>query len=248
MHQLSELQEIRERIGVNPKQVGEGTKRKFWRIVGAIKRNPHPSEENITLASEIRDILYHHRLGYPKSLKWLGLWVVFGASCVIAYLWTLIFPIWFTGDPTTDIWIMLFLRYSSFFGAIFGFYPFGRLLAGSVLGIKLDGITRDIYYLPTLKVNYPTYLKAKPTHRMWFFFFAGLWTVITGAWVGILGWIVGGEWIGLVSTIILGILEGVGIHYGGKWAGEMGHFKRERLIVKDWQLNVDKNLTTNNSR
>ena len=112
----------------------------------------------------------------------------------------------------------------------------------------MNYITRDIYYLPTLKVNYPTYLKAKPTHRMWFFFFAGLWTVITGTWVGILGWIIGGEWIGLVSSFILGVLEGVGIHYGGKWGGEMGHFKRERQIVKDWQLNVDNNLTTNNSR
>ena len=233
MQQLIELREIRERVGVNPRQVGEGTKRKFWKIVGAIKRDSETPEENIILAAEIRDIFYHHKLGYPKSLSWLLLWIIGGVLCVLSYLWTLTTPAWWLGDPILDTWIHLFWQYSSFMGAIFCFYPFGRLLASYALGIKMDGITRDIYYLPTLKINYITYLKAKPTSRMWFFFFAGIWTVITGLWVGFLGLLIGGDWVGILIAVVLGLLEWVGIYFGGKWAGEMGHFRRERIIVRD---------------
>ncbi len=235
MDHLTDLREIRERVVVNPKQVGKGTTQKFWRIVGEIKRDPHPSTDEITLASEIRNILYHHRLGFPKSLRWLLLWFVFAALCLFVYLWAIVAIPVFTGNEMVDLWILLVVRYSAFGGTIFGFYPFGRLIAGAVLGIKLDGITRDIYYLPTLKINYETYLRVAPPRRMWFFFFAGIWTVITGGWVGALGWVIGYEWVGLLMTVILGLLEGAGIHYGGKWAGEMGHFKRERKVVEDWR-------------
>lgn len=118
---------------------------------------------------------------------------------------------------------------------VFLYYPFGRLLGGKLLGIRLDGITRDIYYLPTLRVNYVTYLRASPLRRQWFFFVAGYWTAFTALWLGTLGFVLGGEWLGLAFGVSLGFLETLGGILGGKWGGELGHFHRERQIVRDWK-------------
>jgi hypothetical protein len=232
--------ELHGRIAKDPENVDAATRGEFWKIVGKIKRQPSPSEEVIQKAAEIRDILYEQRLGKARPLSWLAIWFLLGVLCVGTHLWAVTLGPPYTGDFFNDFLIVLSLRGGSVGGAICAFYPFGRMIASKYTRIGLDGITRDIYFLPTLKINYITYLKAYPPHRQWFFFFAGIWTVITAAWVGILGFILGGEWIGLAMALVLGIAEAFGAIIGGKWAGELGHFKRERRIVRDWRRNLAK--------
>ncbi len=235
---LKELTELYEQVKAHPEGVDSKTRRKFWGIVGKIKRMPSPSEEAIRKAAEIRDIFYERRLGSPKPISWLTIWFLLGVLCVGAHLWAVTLGPPYNGDFFNDFVIVMSIRGGTVGGAIFSFYPFGRLIASKYTKIGLDGITRDIYFLPTLKINYVTYLKAHPPHRQWFFFFAGIWTVITATWVGSLGYILGGEWIGLAMALVLAIAEAFGAIIGGKWAGELGHFKRERRIVQDWRRNL----------
>lgn len=237
---LEKLVVLYEQIAANPEDVDASTRRKFWKIVGRIKRMPSPNEEVIQKAAEIRDILYEQRLGKSKPLSWLVIWFILGVLCAGAHLWTVTLGPPYTGDFFNDFVIVMSIRGGSVGGAIFAFYPFGRLIASKYTRIGLDGITRDIYFLPTLKINYITYLKAHPPNRQWFFFFAGIWTVITATWVGSLGFLLGREWIGLAIALVLAIAEAIGAIVGGKWAGELGHFKRERRIVRDWRLNLVK--------
>lgn len=233
-----ELAELYEQVAANPESVAPKTRLRFWRIVGKIKRMPSPSKALIQKAAEIRDILYEQRLGKPKPIKWLAIWFLLGVLCVGTHLWAVTLGPPYTGDFFNDFIIVMSIRGGTVGGAIFAFYPFGRLIASKITRIRLDGITRDIYFLPTLKINYLTYLMAHPPHRQWFFFFAGIWTVITAIWLGSLGFLLGGEWIGLAIALILAIAEAFGAILGGKWAGELGHFKRERRIVRDWRRNL----------
>ncbi|MFX1475732.1 MAG: hypothetical protein ACFFCO_09705 [Promethearchaeota archaeon] len=213
-------------------------RRRFWRIVGKIKRMPSPSQAVVKKAAEIRDILYEQRLGKPKPLGWLAVWFLGGVFCVSVHLWAVTLGPPYIGEFFYDIMVVMSIRGSTVGGAIVAFYPFGRLIIGKITRIRLDGITRDIYFLPTLKINYETYLVAHPPHRQWFFFFAGAWTVITATWLGVLAFLLSGEWIGLAIALILAIAEAFGAIIGGKWAGELGHFKRERRIVRDWRQNL----------
>ena len=59
------------------------------------------------------------------------------------------------------------------------FYLYGRLIGCKLAKISYDGITRDIYYLPALKINYKSYLLAQAPSRKWIFLCGGLGTVIT---------------------------------------------------------------------
>ena len=235
---LRELEAIYEKVAADPENVDEGTRRRFWRIVGRIKRTSTPDERVVRKAAEIRDILYEHKLGKPRRLGWLTLWFISGVLCVYLHIWAVTVGPAYTGDFLHDFVVVMGLRGMTVAGAVGSFYPFGRLLAGKLTGIRFDGITRDIYYLPTLKINYVSYLKASPPRRQWFFFLAGAWTVITATWVGLLGFILASEWIGLAIAAFLAISEAIGAVVGGKWAGEMGHFKRERRIVRDWKKSL----------
>ena len=235
---LDDLNQIYEQIAPDPKQVDEATRRRFWRIVGKIKRHPAPDDALIMKATEIRNLLYDHRLGKPKSLKWLFFWFLFGTLGIVYYLWLVLYGPTLTGDFWFDLLFVHLYRGATVASVVFLYYPFGRLLAGKALGIRLDGITRDIYYLPTLKINYPTYLKAPPPRRQWFFFIAGYWTAFTALWVGTIGFLLGQEIAGITFGILLGLLETLGGIRGGKWGGELGHFQRERRIVRDWKRNL----------
>lgn len=237
---LDELESIYEKVVANPKNVDAKTKRRFWRLVGKIKRMSEPDELTILKAAEIRDLLYEHRLGKPKSLKLLVIWFILGAFCVYGYIWAIEFGPQYTGNLVHDILFVICIRVLTVLGAIAFIYPFGRLLGGKVTGIRLDGISRDIYYEPTLKVNYVSYLKAAPPKRKWFFFIAGIWTFITAMWVGTIGFLLRNDPVGLAIALLLLIFETLGALLGGKWAGEMGHFNRERRIVRDWKRNLAK--------
>lgn len=235
---LDALQEIYTEVVADPKNVDKQVKRRFWQLVGRIKRMSQVDDAVIVKAAEIRDLLYEHRLGKPRSLNWLILWLLIAVVTLGYYIWDIVYG-GYTGDFVFDLIFVLINRGMTVMLLIFLLYPFGRLLAGRLLGIKLDGITRDVYYLPTLKINYISYLKAPPPNRMWFFVFAGYWTVLTALGAGIVGVLLGGEWIGIIIGVILGLLEALGAIVGGFWGGELGHFHRERRIVRDWRRATD---------
>ncbi len=232
---LKELKTIQKRVSASPKEVDEETRRRFWRIVGRIKRMPAPDDSLVFKAAEIRDVLYEQRLGTPKSLKLLVFFLIFGLLCVYGYIWAITLGPQYSGVLINDIVFVIILRVLMVFGAVAFLYPFGRLLASRIFGIRLDGISRDPYYEPTLKVNYVSYLKASPPRRQWFFFLAGIWTVITAAWVGALGFFLSCDLFGLVIMLLLLAFETLAIISGSRKAGEMGHFNRERRIVRDWK-------------
>lgn len=235
MQLLEELEEIHELVAASPKDADEQTRRRFWRIVGKIKRMPTPDDSLVIKAAGIRDLLYESRLGTPKPMKLLVVFLLIGALSVYGYIWAITLGPQYTGILLNDILFVIFLRALMVFGAVAFLYPFGRLLASKAFGIHIDGISRDPYYEPTLKVNYVSYLKASPPRRQWFFFIAGIWTVVTSAWVGAIGFYLRGDLIGLVIMILLLAFETLAIISGSRKAGEMGHFNRERRIVRDWK-------------
>jgi hypothetical protein len=245
---LDELNQIHEEIIKAQKPVDPVIRRRFWRIVGKIKRQVAPDESDIVKAAEIRDVLYEERLGKARSLKWLVFWLLFGTVGLVYYIWLVLIGPAYTGNFWFDLFFVDLYRGALVLFIVLCYYPFGRLLAGKALGIRLDGITRDIYYLPTLKINYITYLQAPPPNRQWFFFIAGYWTAFTALWVGTIGFIIGREWIGIALGIILLLIETLAAFIGTKWGGELGHFHRERRIVRDWQRNKETSSRTPTAR
>ena len=198
MDLLEELQSIHDEVARDPKNVDEQVRRRFWKLVGKIKRMNKPDKTVVAKASEIRDLLYLHRLGRARPLKWLMFWLISAIVVLMYYVWDIAYGQGYTGEFMFDLIFVLLNRGMTVMLLVFLLYPFGRLLTGRLLGIKLDGITRDIYYMPTLKINYITYLEASPPSRQWFFFFSGYWTAFTALWVGAIGLILGGEWIGII--------------------------------------------------
>jgi hypothetical protein len=172
MEILAQLKAIHQTVKQDPARLDLNTRRQFWRLVSQIKRMESPGTAVIAEASKIRNLLYRERLGRSISLNWLCLWFLAGVSAVIYYLWLLLAEERATGRLLDDYDLGALVA-----GAMFFLYPFGRLIAGRLMGIRFDGISRDIYYFPTLKINYPTYLQAPPPNRLWFFFLAGFWRV-----------------------------------------------------------------------
>ena len=120
---------------------------------------------------------------------------------------------------------------------VFFFYPLGRLIAGKWAGIRIDGMSRDMYRLPTLKIDYETFLLASPPKRKWFFFFAGAWTIITSLVLGSIGWVIAGDISGITTVMFLTISEGLVVLSGTtrNVGGEMAHYNRERRIERAWK-------------
>lgn len=226
---IDELNKIHTQVFNDPKNVATEVKKRFWKLVGQIKRRSNPEEEVVTKVSEIRNLLYEQKLGKTISLKiTLPIWFVIGTAFFLHYFRNVGQDNW---GGLTDWRCVLTIM-----GIIALFYPFGRLISGKLTGIKFDGLSRDIYFLPTLKINYPSYLKASPPKRQWMFFFAGIWTVITAVIVGIVGYLRAEDITGFVVAMILAIAELIALTgILGKWGGEMGHFLRERRIVRDWK-------------
>ena len=230
---LEQLQAIYQIVKRGPSNLDLKTRRQFWRIVSQIKRMESPDTAVIAEASKIRDLLYKERLGRSISLYWLLLWFLCGVSAVFYYLWLLLIEDRATGSLIGDYDLGALVA-----GAMFFLYPFGRLIAGALMGIRFDGMSRDIYYLPTLKINYPSYLLASPPNRLWFFFLAGYWTAFLMICIGIVGYLLSGEWTAIAFGLFLAFLETLAAIFGGKWGGELGHFHRELLIVRDWKQNL----------
>jgi hypothetical protein len=233
MEILEQLQAIHQIVKQDPANPDLKSRRQFWRIVSRIKRMESPETAVIAEASKIRNLLYKQRLGRSISLNWLILWFLCGMSAIFYYLWLLLIEQRATGSLMADYDLGALVA-----GAMFFLYPFGRLIAGSLMGIRFDGISRDIYYLPTLKINYPTYLQAPPPNRLWFFFLAGFWTAFIMICIGITGYLLAGEWTAIAFGLFLAFLEALAAIFGGKWGGELGHFHRELRIVREWKQNL----------
>jgi hypothetical protein len=120
------------------------------------------------------------------------------------------------------------------------FYLNGRWIGGKVAGISFDGVSRDVFGLFTLKINYQSYLNAHPTQRQWIFFFGGLGTIITallGASIVFLFF--ADPWYFLFPILLAcgSLLDFMG--YAGPLSGsELHHFRRERRIIKDYHLSL----------
>ncbi|MFX1562642.1 MAG: hypothetical protein ACFFDP_04985, partial [Promethearchaeota archaeon] len=124
---LEDLTAIHEEIKVNPEEVDEKIRRRFWRIVGKIKRQHSLDDLVIQNAAEIRDLLYEHKLGKPRSLKWLILWFTFGILGITYYIWLVLPGLQYTGDLLYDFLFVLSIPGGTVAAVVFCFYPFGRL-------------------------------------------------------------------------------------------------------------------------
>jgi hypothetical protein len=232
---LQQLQELQRVISENPKNVSKETRLCFWKIVREIKREPQPNEKEVLLAAEIRNILFASSQGRTYALgPSLGLMAFLGILSVLGYVWTLGFHLdwisiisWSPSD-----WGNFGLRFLFVFAAIAFFYPFGRLIAGRWSGIKIEGMCRDQYYEPTLKIDYVTFLKASASRRKWFFFFAGAWTAITAFLLGIVGLVLNLDFTAVIPAFFIALFEGYVIISGKTkpTGGEMGHYNREKRI------------------
>ena len=91
---LLELEEIHSVVVQNPKEVPSETRKRFWKIVRQIKRNPRPDEQEIIKASEIRNILFEANRGRTYSLVPVLLLETFlGLLSLWGYSWALGTPL-----------------------------------------------------------------------------------------------------------------------------------------------------------
>lgn len=242
---LVELEEIHSKVVQNPKEVPSETRKRFWKIVRQIKRNPRPDEQEVIKASEIRNILFEANRGRTYSLgPVLILETILGLLALWGYIWALGTPLDWMGVLGWGLsdWLSFGIRFLFVFAVIAFLYPIGRVIAGRWAGIKLDGMCKDQYYEPTVKIDYVTFLKAPASKRKWFFFFAGFWTVITSLWLWIVGMVLAGDYTALIPAIILTLFEGSVVLSGNPSStrGEMGHYNREKRIEGVWKKNLAK--------
>ena len=123
------------------------------------------------------------------------------------------------------------------FAAIPCFYLHGRYIGGLIASIKFDGVSRDIFHLPTLKINYRSYLLAPPPARQWIFFCGGIGTVVTSVVVATIQLLVFGDifWYLIPILLFLGELLDFLNLAGLLSGGEFHHLRREKRIIKDWE-------------
>lgn len=275
------LKELKVRAEIDPKTIPKEDRKKFWRIVGQLKRMDKPDIEEINTLAEIRELFYKDRFGDTRpvnlililnTISALGIiisiilmkevdtrvlgmilsWVFFSIFSLV-YSWILKMNTKWTGITfaflvlLTIILDLILLEYAIKWFLIFNqigmvitvpiLYLHGRWIGGMVSGIKFDGVNRDIYYLITLKVNYESYLVARPDKRQWIYFFGGIGTVITGLIVSLILLIVYSNPYLFLFPILLFIGELLDYKgAAGKLSGgEFQHLRREHRIIKDWK-------------
>ncbi len=240
---LSERMSELERILLEVKEsaeVSKDTRRNFWKLVRQIKRANDPDISEIKTATKIRNVLFDMDRGKTYAIgPFVAAETVLGILSFVLYLHGLNTPVSWTnflswGFPEI---IAVFLRFTGIFLMIAFFYPYGRLIAGTVLGIKLEAMGFSKYKEPALKIDYETFLLATPSRRKWFFFFAGLWTMITAVGTGLIGWFIAGDILGFIIGVFFigfyGFVIGTGVTYPNR--GEMSQYNREKKIEKAWK-------------
>lgn len=237
---LQELERIKAEVIQDPENVSRETRKYFWKLIRQIKRMPHPDDDEISIAAEVRNILFEVDRGRTfRTGPALATMILLGIGPLLAYLWLLDSPLdWSNaiGWTLAELWLFI-LRLFCVMGVVAFFYPLGRVIAGKVLGIRILGMCRDAYYEPTIKIDYVSFLKAPANKRKWFFFFAGLWTIITSLAIGIFGFFIAMDITGFIPAIVLLIFEGYAIRKGSpkRSFGEMGHYNREKRIERVWR-------------
>jgi len=234
---LKELDEIFEVVN-STTEVPKPTRKQFWKLVRQIKREVDPDISEVKKATQIRNILFDIDRGKTYSIgQFVAAETILGILAFVLYLHALNTPVsWFSvfswGFPEI---IAVVLRFLGIFLMIAFFYPYGRLIAGTVFGIKLEAIWFSEY--PGLKIDYETFLLAKPSQRKWFFFFSGLWTMITGVGTGLIGWFIAGDILGFIIgaffVAFYGFVIGTGVTYPNR--GEMSQYNREKKIERAWK-------------
>ncbi|MHA2020312.1 MAG: hypothetical protein ACW98J_04275 [Candidatus Thorarchaeota archaeon] len=240
------LDQIEKIVAKDPKNTPRDARKQFWRIVRQIKRQPHPDLTEVRYAARIRNMLFKERRGrtYPLWPSVILMTLVGVFAPTLYYLRLLGVPL--SGGNilawTASDWWVILRRIGSLMGAVFCFYPFGRLIAGKWARIRIDGMSRGMYSEPTLKIDYESFLLASPSQRKWFFFFAGAWTIITSFLLGLVGLIQVGDISGVITALFLIISEGAAIVSGTtkNIGGEMAHFNRERKVEIVWKQNLAK--------
>lgn len=119
-------------------------------------------------------------------------------------------------------------------------YLHGRYIGGLIAGVEFDGVVRDIYYLVTMKINYQSYLSAKPNKRQWIFFAGGIGTVISSSVASLIALFVYGNPYLFIFPIMLflGELFDYAFHDNRVGKGEFHHLRREHKIIKDWKKSL----------
>lgn len=275
------VDKLKIRAEKDPKSIISTDRKKFWKIVGQLKREDKPDINQVKTLAEIRELFYKDRFGDTRPInpilvgntitsvgiiisiimmkdietRVLGMilsWAFFSMFSLM-YSWILRMNTKWTSITfallvvSTIIMDLILLEYAINWFLIFNqigmviavpiLYLHGRWIGGLVSGIKFDGVNRDIYYLITLKVNYESYLMARPDKRQWIYFFGGIGTVITGLIVSIILLIVYSNPYLFLFPILL--FFGELLDYrgaAGKLAGgEFQHLRREHRIIKDWK-------------
>jgi hypothetical protein len=186
----------------------------------------------------------------------MGLSWMFVAIFLLAYLWiidvevqwfSLIFTSAVVGTMVGDLILAaistnLLVEVNRFlmFAAIPCFYLHGRYIGGLIASIKFDGVSRDVFHLPTLKINYRSYLLASPPARQWIFFCGGIGTVVTSVVVATIQFVVFGEMLWYLFPVLLFLGELLDFYNlaGPLSGGEFHHLRRERRIINDWKKKV----------
>ena len=235
----NELDEIYEIVS-STSEVSKETRKQFWKLVRQIKREVDHDISEVKRATEIRNILFDKDRGKTYSIgPFVAAETILGILSFVLYLYGLNTPVsWLSflswGFPEI---VAVFLRFMGIFLMIAFFYPYGRLIAGSVLGIKLEAIWFSENKEPGLKIDYETFLLATPTQRKWFFFFAGLWTMIIAVGTGLIGWFIAGDILGFIlGVFFVGFyvyVIGTGVTYPNR--GEMSQYNREKKIERAWK-------------
>jgi hypothetical protein len=231
---------IEEIVAKNPKTVSKETRKEFWKLVRQIKRYPNPDQEEVAIAARIRNLLFREKRGreYPLG-PCVGILFLPGLLMIYWYLRLLSVPLDFANLlvwSSSDWWVFL-RRIGCVMAVSFFFYPFGRLIAGKWLGIKIEAMCKGMYSEPALKIDYESFLLTLPPKRKWFFFIGGAWTVITSLLLGLVGLFIVGDISGLIVAAFLGVSEGLALLSGTtkKVGGEMAHYNREKKIEKAWK-------------
>jgi len=236
---MSELERILSEVK-GADEVSKPTRKQFWKLVRQIKRENDPDISEIKTATRIRNILFDMDRGKTYALgPFVAAETILGILSFVLYLYGVNTPVsWLNllswGFPEI---IAVFLRFMGIFLMIAFFYPFGRLIAGTIFGIRLEAIWFSDNKEPGLKIDYETFLLAKPSRRKWFFFFSGLWTMITGVGTGLIGWFIAGDILGfIIGAFFVGFYTyviGTGVIYPNR--GEMSQYNREKKIEKVWK-------------
>jgi len=239
LERMNELEQILDEVK-DKEEILKPTRKQFWKIVRQIKRERNPDIDEIRIATKIRNILFDLDRGKTYSIgPYLALETILGFLSFFLYLYGLQTPIIWANILSWGLpeIIAVIIRFFGIFLVIAFFYPYGRLIAGNVLGIKLEAMCFDEYKEPTLKIDYETFLLASPSRRKWFFFFAGLWTLITDLVMSLIGWFIAGDILGFIIVIFFIGFYGPVIRSGttSHGRGEMAHFNREKKIERAWK-------------